>query len=329
MNTKTVAAITIVAASLYLNAAAEPSTPPSTESPIQTVRAVLATPENEVDLARAKLLLDHAVFPSTDIEGSLLQISAITATIENMVGRDATPVQKLAAVRRYLYVAGPWNQTHPYRYDLADPLGTKIPEKLLANYLKTRIGNCVSMPILFVILSDRLGLHVTASTAPFHVLARYVDDAKGKVFNIEATSGGLPARDEWYRQALPMSDLAVRNGVYLKTLSKRETVAVMAQVVLEQLLAEKRFHEIVEVSDVILGAYPHDVRALLAKGSAFAALIGVEFRSKYPTPAAIPPDLRATYTMYVQANRAAFDRAESLGWSESEGNPQKDARGPR
>jgi regulator of sirC expression with transglutaminase-like and TPR domain len=315
--------------SLLLPLVAKANAVSGSVGPLETVRSVLATTDTRIDLARAKLMLDRTVDPATDVDGSLRQIASIAETIKTMTGASATPIEKLAAVRRYLYVAGSWNQFRAYAYDRADPLGTNIREKLLANYLNTRIGNCVSLPILFIILGDRLGVHVTASTVPFHVLARYVDDAKGKAFNIEATSGGYPARDAWYREKLPMTDEAVRNGVYLKTLSKRETVAVMAEIVLEHLMAQKRFHEVPPISDLIMDAYPQDTSALLAKGSAYAGLIQVEFRSRFPTPADIPLDLRATYMMYAQENRTAFAKAEALGWRESDGRPQSDVSAHR
>jgi regulator of sirC expression with transglutaminase-like and TPR domain len=285
----------------------------------ETLRELLATPENEVDLAKAKLELDKLVDPSINIQASLGQIEEMARTVRGMTTPDAPPLRRLAAVRRFLYVPGEWNQFRPYSYDKADPFGTNIREKLLSNYLKTRVGNCVSMPILMIVLGQRLGLHMALSKAPLHYFARYVNDATGKTYNLEATSGGLPARDEWYRQNLPMSDEAIRNGVYLKTLSNREAVAMMAQIVLEEFLAEKRFHEVVASSDLILSEHPHDVPALLAKGGAYAGLIDSEFRAKYPAPVDIPPELQPVYRSYLQANHELFSQAESLGWRENDG----------
>ena len=43
------------------------------------------------------------------------------------------------------------------------------------------------------------------------------------------TSGAGFTRDVWYREKLPpITDEAIANGVYLKTLSRREAIAVMA-----------------------------------------------------------------------------------------------------
>ena len=65
---------------------------------------------------------------------------------------------KLNGLIQYLYHPGEWNDNKPFQYDLDDPLGTKKPNnKLISNYLKTRKGNCVSMPILVQSLGERLG----------------------------------------------------------------------------------------------------------------------------------------------------------------------------
>ena len=46
----------------------------------------------------------------------------------------------------------------------------------MSHYLATRKGNCVSMPVLFVILGQKLGLPITLAIAPNHVFAKYKRD---------------------------------------------------------------------------------------------------------------------------------------------------------
>jgi regulator of sirC expression with transglutaminase-like and TPR domain len=285
----------------------------------QTIRAVLETPDAALDLAKAKLTFDKIVDSSIDVAATLKQLDQMTATVRSMAGPNASPIQKLAAVRKFIYVDGDWNGHRPFQYDLSDPLGHKIANKLLPTYLATRRGNCVSMPVLFIILADRLGLPVTASTAPQHIFAKFTDADTGKIMNIEATSGGLPARDAWYRDKMPMSDEAVKNGVYLKTLSRKETVAVMAEIVIEQFMVAKRYHDVIAVSDLITKQNPSFVYAILDRGSAYAGLIETEFKAKYPTPRDIPAALLPTYRYYEEQNRLAFEKAEALGWRDTDG----------
>jgi regulator of sirC expression with transglutaminase-like and TPR domain len=294
--------------------------------PIKIVRELLATPDSQIDFAKAKLTIDKLVDPRIDVGASLQQIDRMVSTVGAMAGPNATTIQRLAAVRRFIYVDGDWNGHRPFRYDMTDLLGAKIVNKLLPTYIATRRGNCVSMPILFLILADRLGVHVTLSTAPFHLFVKYVDDKTGKVHNLETTSGGYPARDIWLRHEFPMTDEAIKNGVYLKTLSRKETLAVMAELLLEQDMTLKRYRETIGIADVILRYYPSFANALLDKGSAYAGLIDTDFKQKYRRPVDIPPNLLPVYETFARENELAFRKAEALGWRVTDGETAASGR---
>ncbi len=238
----------------------------------------------------------------------------MVAAAQALAGAGADDVRKLAAVRTVIYQPGSWNDQRPFAYDLADPYGQNLSSKLLSTYLSTRRGNCVSMPILFLILADRLGVNVALSTAPLHVFLKFTD-AAGKVTNLEATSGALPARDQWYREKLPMTDQAVASGIYLQTLSRKESVALMATTVMEHLMDQGRYQAVIEVADVILAHSPRDAETMVRRGSAFARLLDEEFYIPYPTEDLVPPHLHGRYGELESANQQAFAQAEALGWT--------------
>lgn len=291
------------------------------------VRAVLQPPHGDIDFARAKIEFDRLIEPSVETERALTEIDRIVATINKMLAtlpkqEASTSIAKLNALRTFLYRSGWWNGERPYRYDMDDPLGQNPRHVLLTDYLASRKGNCVSMPILFAILAERLGLEVTLSTAPFHLFVKYTDAQTGETYNLETTSGAGFTRDLWYRQNLPMSDEAVRNGVYLKTLSRQEAYAIMAIPVVDHLLRSGRFEEAIAVANVILAAYPANGPALAKKGSGFYRLIERDIIKKYPDPHDLPPDAAAYAEWLARSNREAFARAEALGWRETDGMNQ-------
>jgi regulator of sirC expression with transglutaminase-like and TPR domain len=183
------------------------------------------------DLLDVKLAIDAMVDPSVNTEAVKSLIDRMAAEITAMAGKDADSAIKLAALKRYLYESGAWNDNKPFQYDLDDPLGIKPANRILQRYLTIRRGNCITMPILFAALGQRIGLAMTLAEAPLHVFVKYTDDA-GKVWNLEPTSGGGFTRDEWYREKLPMSDQAVANGVYLRALPHEEAVTVIASFLL-------------------------------------------------------------------------------------------------
>lgn len=283
-----------------------------------TVRSVLATPDPEIDFGTAKLTFDKLVTPALDVAATLKQLDAISQTVKRMAGPFASNRVKLTAIRSYLYESGDWNERRPYQYDMTDPKGRKLSNRLLASYLDGRRGNCVTMPILFLILADRMQLPVALSRAPLHFFIRYTDDVTGQTINLETTSGAYPARDAWIREQMPMTDHAIANGLYLRALTRRETLAAMAAVVVEADLERQRFQEGVEIADIILEHDPTFAYMLAKRGGAFAEQIETEFVRKYPTPTDIPPALRPRYRMLQERNLADFAKAEALGWREDQ-----------
>jgi len=215
-----------------------------------------------------------------------------------------------------IYEPGEWNGGRRFAYDHTDPLGRDVRNKLISTYLATRRGNCVSMPLLMLIAGERMDLELALSTAPLHMFLRYTDES-GREINLEATSGGHPARTEWYRRNLPMSDRAIASGLYMRTLSRREAIAHMASTVVDFLIAEARFQEAIDVAELLLRHYPRDGYTLVKLGSAYGELLRMEFLERFSTPAMIPAALRPRYILLAGRNQLAFQAAESLGWDPS------------
>jgi regulator of sirC expression with transglutaminase-like and TPR domain len=280
------------------------------------IRDILKQPEQEIDLARAKLTVDKLIDPTVDIEADLERIGAMVTKIKAMPGFGGSQTTKLQALRRYIYEPGEWNGFQPYQYDLDDPLGTTISHKLLPHYLASKKGNCVTMPFLFIILGQRLGIDVTASTAPTHVFVKAKDEATGTWYNLEATSGASPARDIWLRQQLPMTDQAVANGVYLHPLTKKETVALMAGTLTEYYVDQHEFEKVITVSDLILEYYPKDVSVMIRKANAYYDLLSKYYAKKYRSPEDIPARARGHYHYLSYNNRYWAAKAIELGWRE-------------
>jgi regulator of sirC expression with transglutaminase-like and TPR domain len=293
----------------------EPSGPTPIVTPAEAVGELLAAERH--DYGTAKLALDRLVDATLDQHGAALEMDRLTASAQELAGPRADDVRKLAAVRTVIYQSGSWNDHRPFAYDLADPYGQILRNKLLSVYLSTRLGNCVSMPVLFLILADRLGVNVALSSAPLHVFVKFTD-LTGKTTNLEATSGALPARDQWYREKLPMTDLSVTNGVYLRVLSRKEGVALMATTVVEHLMEQARYQDAIDVADAILANSPRDAQTMVMRGSAFARLMDEEFHRPYPTPDLVPPHLHGRYRALDSANQQAFAQAEALGWTPTE-----------
>lgn len=195
--------------------------------PLASLKAQFALPDDRVDFTEAKLVVDQLIDPSTDTIALRRELDRWERAARSNVPAGANGRQTLDALLKTLYEPGPWNDGKPFSYDLDDPPGKQPANKRLATYLATRKGNGASMPILVAILGQRLGLTITLSTAPEHVLAKFADDSLQIWVNVEATGGGYK-RDESYVRDTGISQTALDNEIYLRPLRPREAVGVIA-----------------------------------------------------------------------------------------------------
>lgn len=128
------------------------------------------------DLADVKLSVDALANPATDIAAGRKAIDDMIVALQKMAAGSRTSFEKLAVLRRFVYEGGSWNNYRPFAYDMADPLGSNPVNRQIAKYISSRLGNCVTMPQLFMILGQRLGLNMTLSLAPLHSFVKFTDD---------------------------------------------------------------------------------------------------------------------------------------------------------
>ena len=295
-----------------------PLRPPLADDAVLEPLRTLFSEAGTADLVRAKLVIDRIVDPGVDVDAGLKWFDEAARVIEEMAGEGADDERKMAAIRTYVYKSGPWNGHRPFAYDHDDPLGEKISNKLMTTYIEGRRGNCVTMPFLVILLAERLGLDATASTAPLHVFVKFTP-AGGETINLEATSGALPARDVWYREQLPMTDLAVANGVYMKRLGRAETLAVMATVLVEHFIDAGKYALAAETADELIRHYPNYAYLHVIRGTAIYHIIDREFYQRYRGPQEVPAREREYFVLLLKENERAFARAEGLGWVPEEG----------
>jgi regulator of sirC expression with transglutaminase-like and TPR domain len=277
------------------------------------VALILGTPSSGSYLS-VKLALDNLIAPYPPSVAR--DINIFVDAVTQMAGPNPTDRYKLAAIRKTIYEGGPWNNNRPFSYDHADPFGKNVQNKLLSAYFRTRLGNCVTMPILFLILAERVGLNVSLATAPLHIFVRYTD-AEEQTFNVEATSGGHFTRDGWYRQNMPMSDHAVGSGLYMRTLTKMEATAHMATTVMDWLLDNGRYQDAIDVANAILEYFPRDGYAMVKRGHAYGELLRIECVERFPSRAVVPAPIKMRCDNLAVHNAQDFAQAEAMGWQPS------------
>ncbi len=282
------------------------------QTELNRVKALLDVPEDKISFAYSKLVVDQMIDPSINIFKEMRRLKDMIKPITAL--NLETSMQKKNALREYLYDAGAWNDFKPFRYDFNDPKGTKLKNKLLSTYMDTRKGNCISMPFLFIALGQMLGLDVGASTAPLHVFVKYTNDATGMTYNLETTSGAHPSRDVWLKQEFAITDAAIQKGGYLAKLTNKETVAVIANTLLQHYDEQKRYGQLIATADLLLAYYPKYINTLIYRAKASQSLLIAHEIWRYQHSDQAPPHKRKIFSHFLKQMNVSENRARQLGW---------------
>ncbi len=134
------------------------------------------------------------------------------------------PIARIGAINTYLYKNGRWNGFRKFEYDLNDLDAVEKKNNFINGYLDTNMGSCITMPMLYAVLGQRLDYPIHIVESPSHFFCRYVSEDL-KENNIEATLIGGHTDDDSYIYNAGITDLSIRNGVYMRTLSNREYIS--------------------------------------------------------------------------------------------------------
>lgn len=204
----------------------------------------------------------------TDISRSLIE-DRFLAYVEN----DKKDVNKWASAyqvmcdsipiviedRQYKYV--------PFGYDFKDVFGNESLENMfVSKLLHTRKGNCHSLPYLYKILCEEQGTTAHLALAPNHIYIKHQNKRNGW-YNTELTSGIFP-NDAWLMASGFVHIDAIKNGVYMKALNNKETIAL---VMMDLANAYQRAYPendgkfLLKCADTAIKAYPNFATALILK----------------------------------------------------------------
>ena len=170
----------------------------------------------------------------------------------------------------------------PYVYDFDDMWGEKDWTKMfVSKLLITGKGNCHSLPYLYKILSEELNIPAYLAFAPNHIYIKTFSKKMGW-YNTELTSGTFPV-DAWLMASGYISVDAVKNGLYMDTLSTKQSVA---NCLLD--LAQGYQHKfgkdnpdfVLNCCSTVLKYHPTNVSAMLTKAEAQKYYIQAQMKAK-------------------------------------------------
>ncbi|MFE1574076.1 transglutaminase family protein, partial [Comamonas odontotermitis] len=278
-----------------------------------TIQRLLEQPDDKIDIARTKLEVDRMIDPSIDVETTLAQLDKMAKGIQAQLPPGASDRTKLEVLRELVYKPSSWNNHRPFEYDLQDPLG-KIPKnRLLTTYLTTKKGNCISMPLLFMILGQKIGLDMTTARAPNHVFVKW-RDKDGQYYNLETTSGAGFTRDTWMQQQTQATPEGIKSGIYMRAQTKKEAAAAIPEIVLDKYWDEGDLQKELALAELLEKYNPKSITVILSKHNISVAMLRTEFVQKYSRPIDIPANLQPRYHELQAKMKGYESQALALGW---------------
>jgi len=193
----------------------------------QSVEELFELPEEEINIGVASLVLAKEFYTDMNVDFFLYSFDYMAQRFSEVFGQYENPDERVRALNTYFYKSGFWNDGITFSYDDADLHVTKLSNRFINGYIATKKGSCITMPLLYVIIGERLGWPIYPVRSAKHFFVRYIPKELSFNFqqNIETTNGGSFISDEQYKLDVQIPDKSINNGVYLRTLSKKEYLA--------------------------------------------------------------------------------------------------------
>jgi hypothetical protein len=117
---------------------------------------------------------------------------------------------------------------YPIKYDLVDYKSEQhYDSHFVTKLMESGYGQCLSMPLYYLILAEKLGAEAYWSLSPYHSFVKIQDD-DGAWFNLELTCNAILS-DAHYMNNSYIKAEAIRNRIFLEPLDKKETVALLLE----------------------------------------------------------------------------------------------------
>jgi len=203
----------------------------------------------------------------------------------------------------------------PFKYDFSDIRGdTDYAKMFVSKAIATGKGQCHSLPLLYLLIAEKLGAKAYLSLAPQHSFVQFVDDA-GRVNNFECTNGHL-VTDTWMIESGYITTEAMQSKLYLDSLSHRKLYAQMLADLLLGYLHKFPYDAFADqVEKRILSINPANLTALIVDANLKTELAMTAIRAAgSPKPEDLPR-FPAAFRAY-HGMQTAYKKVQDLGYQD-------------
>lgn len=159
---------------------------------LQVFERALSGKDQEIELARACLLIAQDAYPGLDVERYLGEIESMALRLRARLKNEGGVEPRIIALNEFLFEEmGYWGNTDDYY----DPRNS-----YLNDVIDRKTGIPITLSVLYMELGRRIGLPLEGVSFPGHFLVRL--RLNGGMLILDPFSGGAPQSEDDLRQRL-------------------------------------------------------------------------------------------------------------------------------
>ncbi len=204
----------------------------------------------------------------------------------------------------------------PMQYDFDDYRGEKDYSKMFVTKLiNSHTGQCHSLPLLYLILCEKVGAEASLAFSPHHSYIKF-KDRRNNWHNLELTQGRMTT-DAFIVGSGFINAVAIKNKVYMEAQTKKQVIAHCLSDLAAGYVHKYGYDPfVIQCVDSVLAYAPGNTSALAMKSNYHS--IRLTFTaSQVGSP---PPDILKTqypqiYKLFEERN-AFYHRLDEIGYVE-------------
>ena len=208
----------------------------------------VGAPDEEIDLARAALLIAATEYPELSVERELFRLDAIAEGIAPRM-EDDTPLYQLNTLSEYLFDELKFAGNHTNYHDPRN--------SFLNDVMERKRGIPISLSLLYIEVGKRAGVPILGIGMPGHFIVRHRDEST--VFVDPYHGGILLSVEECAERLKQVTQGSLPwDSEYLEPISSRAFIARMLRNLKLVYLQRRNYERVLATIDRVIALLPQD-----------------------------------------------------------------------
>lgn len=206
-------------------------------------------PDEQIDLARAALVIAQTEYPNLDIDMYMSRIDALARSVRSLIPDLGDVGESISALNRIMFETEGFRGN---RDDYYDPRNS-----FLNDVLDRKVGIPITLAVVYMEVARRIGFPLVGVGMPGHFLLKHYD-VEGRQIIIDPFNQGSILSDaecqhrldEIYSGQLPLQP------EYLEAVTRRQILIRMLNNLRGIYVSVRNFKKALPIVDLILAIYP-------------------------------------------------------------------------